>query len=71
MQDFLTEIGDMEGECSEPGEITKRQLQKEIETVRTVQKRKWCLYWMKPICWGRKLWKNSLPLELQVDSASP
>lgn len=37
---------------------SKRQLQKEIETVRTVQKRKWCLYWMKPICWGRKLWKN-------------
>ena len=26
---------------------SKRQLQKEIETVR-----------MKPICWGRKLWKN-------------
>lgn len=22
------------------------------------RKRKWCLYWMKPICWGRKLWKN-------------
>ena len=22
------------------------------------RKRKWCLYWMKPTCWGRKLWKN-------------
>ena len=36
----------------------KRQLQKEVEIIRGVQKRKWSVSWMKPTFWRRKRLRN-------------
>lgn len=45
-------------EASSTGEIQRGSCRRKSKLSGPSRKRKWCLYWMKPICWGRKFWKN-------------